>query len=264
MKVAFIFIYGLISFFCCPVLGLTLFDSPIQPLKKGHFSTGLEYVHTKVDVEAESASLGPITLPKTKIKDVELDRIFFIPSYAVFDFLTVSGRIGANRMDIDSGSNRGNLAGQLGTSDWNFSAGGGLRAVLYHKERFSWVASGLFTYTELNDFDQVTAVLNGIPVTGKMKLHLYDYQFSTGPAYEFVDGWLLSAGPYLQFIDGTARLDADAAGNELKTNIDIDEVDYLGGYLSSQLQLTKKFSWNVRFSATGSGYTVATGIVKAF
>ncbi|OHB44823.1 MAG: hypothetical protein A2178_02325 [Planctomycetes bacterium GWC2_49_10] len=263
MKVSLFFL-ALSSFFGCSAFGITLFDTPIQPLKKGHFSTGLEYVHSKVDVETESAALGPITLPATKIKDVELDRTFFLPSYGVFDFLTVYGRIGLNRMDVDAGANRNNFAGQQGTSDWDFTAGGGARAVLYKKERFLWLASGLFTWTDLDGFNQLTAVVNNIPVNGNIKVRLYDYQFSTGPAYEFVDGWLLSAGPYLQFIDGHGDVRANAAGNKLKTTIDVDEVDYFGGYLSSQLQLTEAFSWNVRFSATGSGYTIATGVTVAF
>jgi hypothetical protein len=264
MKIANISVFGLILFLCSPVFGTIPFETPIQPLKQGRFSTGLEYVHAKVDVEAESASLGPFTLPKTKIKDIELDRVFFVPSYALFDFLTISGRIGANRLDIDSGANRDNFGGQLGTSNWDFTAGGSIRAVLYHKERFSWLAGGIFTYTDLDGFDNVTAVFNGIPVNATMKLHLYDYQFITGPAYEFVDGWLLSAGPYFQFIDGNAKLKASADGQQMKTTIDIDEIDYFGGYVSSQLQLSQEFSWNVRFSATGSGYTIATGITRAF
>jgi len=264
MKTACIYIWGLISFACCPVLGVTPLNGPIQPLKQGHFSTGLEYVHSNLDVESENTSLGPIQLPQNKIKDVELDRIFFVPSYAIFDFLTISGRIGVNRMDVDSGANSDNFGGQVGTSNWDFAAGGSIRAVLYKKDRFSWLASGIFTWTDLDGFNQVTTVLNGVPVSGKLKLSLYDYQFSTGPAYEFVDGWLLSAGPYFQFIDGHAHLSASAAGAEFKTTVDIDQIDYFGGYVSSVLQLKEDFSWNVRFSATGSGYTIATGIVKAF
>lgn len=263
MKIAGISI-SIISLFCCPVFGLNPFGGPIEPLKQGHFSTGLEYVHSKLDVESQSASLGPIELPKTKIKDVELDRIFFVPTYAIFDFLSISGRIGANRMDVDSGANSDNFGGQVGTSNWDFAAGGSIRAVLFKKDRFSWLASGIFTWTDLDGFNEITTVFNGVPVSGKIKLTLYDYQFSTGPAYEFIDGWLLSAGPYFQFIDGRGHLSVPAAGTELKTTLDIDQVDYFGGYVSSVIQLKEGFSWNVRFSATGAGYTIATGIVKAF
>jgi len=235
------------------------------PLKKGHFGTGLEYVFAEDDVKTEEAFFGGVRLPADKIKKVQLDRIVFVPSYALLDNIILLGRFGGSRMDIDENANKGTLAGQQGTSDWGFTAGGGVRAVIYKKERFTWAISGLITWCELDGFDPWSGVFNGIPISdGKMKINLTDYQFSTGPAYEFVDGWILSAGPYARFINADAKVSAPVFGETVKTNINIKEQDYLGGYISSQLMITDTLGWNVRFAATASSYLIGTNVSRAF
>jgi hypothetical protein len=235
------------------------------PLKRGHFGTGLEYVFADEDVKTDEAFFGGVRIPPTTVKKIQLDRIFFVPSYALFDNVVLFGRLGGTRMDIDHDRNRGSLAGQIGTSDWGFAAGGGARIVLYKKDRLTWILSGVVTWTEVEDFDEFSTIINGIPVTGgKTKIDQTDYQFATGPAYEILDGWTLSAGPFFQFIDGKAKVSAPVQGQRVRSTIDIDEDDWLGGYVSSQLKIARSAFWNARFSATGSGYIIATAVTINF
>jgi hypothetical protein len=235
------------------------------PLKQGHFAAGIEYDLADVDVRTKEAFFGPVRLPPVTIKDVQIDRVFFAPSFALLDNLQLLGRVGASHLSVDKNENSNNLGGQQGTSDWDFSAAGGLKAVVYKQDRFYWTVAGLVTWTEFDDFNPWHAVFNGIPVTaGSMKLDLTDYQIATGPAYEILDGWTLSAGPYWLLIDAKAHVSAPVLGQKISTTVDIHEDEDFGGYISSQLILTRSAYWNVRFSATGSGYVFATNLSVAF
>jgi hypothetical protein len=208
--------------------------------KGGQLGLGVDYMYSEVDIEIEDTDVD--------IEDVQLEKVYFRPSYGLVDGIEIYGLLGGAKAEMDDSDD------DIGSSDMGFAGGFGLKATLLKKEKFSWGVLAQFTGTKLEDFSELDDTGIDLDMT------LYEFQIATGPVLQITDSWSVYGGPFLHFIAG----DIDAEYEDIHGSVDIEQDSPIGGFIGTQLKLTECIRTSAEFQATGSGYGIGGQLVFVF
>ncbi|MFC1780637.1 hypothetical protein ACFLZ8_00035 [Planctomycetota bacterium] len=235
---------------------LDFLGPPMAGLEKEQSSIGIEYVRGETDVEAE----GVFGLFDAKIKDVELNKIYFRLSTGMAENCELFLRVGGAKADVDKGSNMNNLGYYFGESDNSFSIGGGTKITIDKSDNVQWGLIAQLSYANITDFDGLNEIIPGIPVS--LEAEVLETQFALGPTAKLSDTASIYGGAMFHFLDGEAKATEETTTLSETSALEQDSV--FGGYIGLGLQIAENSNLNIEYQITGDSQAVGAGMVFKF
>jgi hypothetical protein len=248
-----------------PVFAFDLLGPTTTKLRAaGQTSVALEYFWS--DMEMDADGIPELGLLEGTIDDVEFNKVSVNFALGMGRSSEVFLRLGVAQAEPDRGSNIydiEHIAGYLGESDEYFFIGGGAKWTLFKWENASW---GLLAQASRSsmDFDQRINVIGGNLVNFAADVELIEVQVATGPTVQLYENIAVYGGPFLYWLDGDADLEGSVNGVPGSVDTDLEQESILGGYIGTQIMLTKRLQLNAEFQTTSGSRGAGGQLVWKF
>jgi len=278
----------------CSTVALALdpLGPPTAGLKAGKFSTGLEYAHSKMDLEmsgmkwswsevevgdGESGSDSG-TYKSKGLKDLKQNKVYANIGYGITDYWEVFLRLGG--ADIDAkwdvrdplDDPNGSEKNEIDTS-MSFVWGLGTKATFYKEGNLSLGALFQIHFSDFELGGDYSYANSGTgdweKGSGKTELNFTEMQLAVGPTYELAPGFCVYGGGFWHDVDGEYKendreIDSDGNSDTYKESADIEEESSFGGYIGLKADIAENTSLNGEWQHTSDADLFAATLVFRF
>lgn len=226
------------------------------------------------------------------IKNLNLNKVYAKLGYGITDNWEIFLRLGGANVDFNYGDQARPLfpvpvsggggrlfpVGQKGDGDNGFAIGLGTKATFYERNdlklgglfQISWSRSkgkgaGTFANGGVNSFAEQWSHSVDVEIT--------EIQVALGPTYKLAEKISIYGGPFFHFIDGdidgkyreSGNIGPGLFGNYYSDySYDIDESSIFGGYLGTQIDVTKDISFNIEYQHTAFADALGMNLLWRF
>jgi hypothetical protein len=212
---------------------------PIGPPKallgQGHWSLGVEYAYSEVDVDASNVDLT-ISAPDVPTGELTANRAYVNLRYGLRDQVDLFARAGAVTFDLSEG-----WAGMSGKP--GFAWGLGTAATLYHTDRLDWGVLAQFSGGKSTPKETFS---------NSGQVEMYSLQIATGPTYQLKDDLAVYGGIFYYVLDG--EFDAWFG------TWDLSEDSPVGLFAGLDWAVKEDAFFNVEIQYGETAFAVATGL----
>lgn len=251
------------------VFALDPLGPPVASPKKDEPIAGLEYLHSEMDLYADSmiveTPLGNLQFPSAELKAIQMNKLYVNLLSTLGDNYDIFLRLGITDASPDKGKNHNNLAGSIGDSDYGLTLGGGFRTTLYQSKdgKTKWGLLAQLSYAGL-DFDEKTYSVNGSDVSLSANVDMLEIQLAAGPSYQVTDKISIYGGPFLHFVKGNAELRGNVNNVPVQGSSDLEQISELGGFIGLTTDLAKNTKFNIELQRTGDAQAVGFRFIHRF
>jgi len=226
---------------------------PTAEIGKGKWSIGPMYSYSEMDIERQQVggSWGSNN-PRTETK-IKVHKAFANLGYGLADNVDAFVRLGVANLHVDGLIGGGHWKG--GEGDWNFIWGGGVKATLVEAPDVSWGFLVQFSEGDLGGDEKGQGDEEGNKATYEVQLH--EMQIAFGPTWKAAEGLKIYGGPFVNLIRGRWQDEIE----DYKPRKPIEEENWLGGYIGTEIDLAQNTNFTVEGQFTVDGWAVAGGIV---
>jgi hypothetical protein len=238
---------------------------PAARLKEGWSATTLEYLYSSMDLETDSFTLGPILFSSSTIKNIKSNKFYANFASSLQDYGEVFLRMGAMDASPDTGDNRGNWAGFVGDSDYEFTVGAGAKFNFGQSQdgAHTWSLVAQTSYASM-DLDVETNPILDSSATLSAELNIWEVQIALGYTRRFGDRLWVYCGPFLHYVSGDADIDGSIDTVATKASTDLEQDSNVGGYIGAEWSRGGNFSFCVEWQFTGGGHAFGGGLIWRF
>jgi hypothetical protein len=252
-----LFGFALIIFGLCGsnAFALDLMGPPTAEIEKGMFRAGIDYAFSDMDLELiegkgttyrDGTLLGSGVAASQKISGFEVNTLYAIIGYGVFDNCEAFLRMGAaNATFGDSLWDEG----EDFDSDIDFAIGAGIKMNFY--KEFDWKIGGVIQINRAELDGKLNSSSWTIPQPQLVEISTTEIQIAIGATYMYSRRLSIYGGPFAHFISGDFDFDFTRVTGSV-TDVgtfswQINEGPTYGGYLGAQYELTKNLSGNIEY-----------------
>ena len=265
------FSFFIISMGGTSAFALDIMGPPVTNLKQTQFQTAFEYSQSTMKLQfvngiysdtvvGDSFDSGDV--PDLEITDFETSRI-----YSYFGYSFAYNCEGFVLLGTTSSEFNDLLTTQSDKfkSDDTPVVGGGLKVTLYDDYRLRF--GGIVQANWVNYNGQYKTSTSDTHYVG---IDIKEVQIALGAIYKWTDYISVYGGPVYHYITGDyddvfTTIDEDTGKLEiLDYKADIENSSNYGGYMGTQIELTKKLSFNFEYQVAGSDDAFGANMVLRF
>jgi len=230
---------------------LVLMGPPAAGLEKGQNSIGLDYTYTKLDLKLDHGR-SPGGGPSFTMDGIKTNIVTAKFARGITENWEVFARVGA-------GSARGddNLFTNMNFNGNNgYGLGLGTKATLHQQGQTKWGA--LFEIIWAKTDGEVR--LSSGP--WNTDISFTEIQIAAGPTHRINEKISVYGGPFFHIFDG--RLSSKPKTGSGKISYDIDEGSVFGGYIGTEINVTRNIAFNLEYMHTAAADSIGLGLLGRF
>jgi len=251
-----------------------LMGPPTSGMKKEDFKIGVDYSHSKMDLEFNDGKYveyldgwfdasGP--QPDLKLKDIKINTVYVNLGYGVTNNFEVFLRLGGTNAKF-SGSTFW-PTGENFDSNTDFTIGGGVKATFYEEGRLK---IGGLIQADWSELDGAIRPKEWPVADDTVQFDITQVRIAAGPSYELNDAISIYGGPFLHFVRG----DWDDVYNQIdpitgglltsKYSWTVEEDSYFGAYIGAQMEISENTAFLIEYQHTSAADTVGASVAVRF
>jgi len=264
--IAMVWIGGPAAFALSPM------GSPTSGLEQEDFKIGVDYSHSKMDLEFNDGKYVEYldgwfdasgAESDLKLKDIKINAVYANLGYGVTDNLEIFLRLGGTNAKF--GGSTFWPSGDEFDSNTNFAIGGGIKATFYEEGKLK--VGGLIQ-ADWSELDGAIRPKEWPVADDTVQFDLTQVQIAAGPSYELTEKVLIYGGPFLHFVCGNWQdvyNQFDPAGLlTSKKSWNVEQESYFGAYIGTQMEIAENSTFLIEYQQTASAYAVGTSIAVRF
>jgi opacity protein-like surface antigen len=256
----------------CPAAFATgLMGPPSAGMKPEEFKIGVDYSHTKMDLEFNDGkyveyldgwldAIGPQS--DLKLKDLKINTVYVNLGYGVTDYFEVFLRLGGTTARF-SGTTFWS-SGEEFDSNTDFAIGGGIKATFYEEGRLK---IGGLIQADWSDLDGAIRPKDWPVADDTVQFDLTQVKIAAGPSYELTEMVSIYGGPFLHFVHGDwedVYSYVDGGLITSKNTWRVEEDSYFGVYIGTQIEITENSKFMLEYQHTAAADTVGASVAVGF
>jgi len=275
-----------VGFYSSTAFALDPMGPPTAELLQGQSRAGVDGSESRMDIELEhgtySYTIGKVGQPpttstsgkvnRTKLKHLKMHKLYANLGYGVLNDWEMFLRLGGMNTEFSGNMFSNNTRETIReyNGDTGFAVGFGTKVTLYQHDRLK--LGGLFQISRASSKAKYhsTATTN---VDETVELDIIEMQIAIGPTYKLDENISIYGGPFWHFIDLHGS-DSHGKRTELwpeqqdistdKTSYDVGDISHFGGYVGTQIELTKDNFYNIEYQHTRSADALAMHLFWKF
>jgi len=240
------------------VLAVDPMGPPAAGLAKGKWSAGIEYSYTDMNMKATNGTVNwpqPSAAARFKIADNKINKVYGRIGYGISDKWEAFLRLGAaDAKGKADWPEYNSMQGEV-DSDIGFAFGFGTKATFFEQSpTFKW--GGLAQMGWRRNKGDLSAY--GSDDLADTKIEVLEIQLAVGPTWQAADYISVYGGPFLHFVDGelSGKVPGDGKGK-----YDLEQESIFGGYIGTQIGVTKDCNLNLELMLTGDATAYAVSLI---
>ena len=247
---------------------------PTAGLKQEDFKIGIDYSHSKMDLELNDGKYVEYldgwfdasgAEPDLKLKDVEINTVYVNLGYGITDNFEVFLRLGGTNAKF--GGSTFWPSGDDFDSDTDFAIGGGIKTTFYEEGKLK---IGGLIQVGWSELDGAIRPQEWPVADDTVQFDLTQVQIAVGPSYELTERVLIYGGPFLHFVRGDwediyNQIDPDTGGLlTSKLSWTVEEDSSFGAYIGTQMEIAENSTFLIEYQHTAAANAVGASMAVRF
>jgi len=256
---------------CSSTFAMGLMGPPSAGLKPQEFKIGVDYSHTKMDLEFNDGryveyfdGLLDVSGPQSdlKLKNIKINTVYVNLGYGVTDYFELFLRLGGTTARF-SGSNFWST-GEEFDSNTDFAIGGGAKATFYDEGKLK---IGGLIQVDWSDFDGAIRPKDWPVADDAVQFDISQIKLAVGPSYELTETVSVYGGPFFHFVRGDWEDVYNYVDGGLITSKNawnVEEDSYFGIYIGTQMEIAENGNFMLEFQHTSAADIVGASAAVRF
>lgn len=247
---------------------------PTAGLKQEDFKIGIDYSHSKMDLEFNDGKYVEYldgwfdasgAEPDLKLKDVEINTVYVNLGYGITDNFEVFLRLGGTNAKF--GGSTFWPSGDDFDSNTDFAIGGGIKTTFYEEGKLK---IGGLIQVGWSELDGAIRPQEWPVADDTVQFDLTQVQIAVGPSYELTERALIYGGPFLHFVRGDwediyNQIDPDTGGLlTSKLSWTVEEESSFGAYIGIQMEIAENSTFLIEYQHTAAANAVGASMAVRF